>query len=134
MHSSFPSYRILLVVDNRIYRKLLRELLEAEGEFVVVGEAGDGDEAARAAAELSPDVVLMDLETPRRNGVDACREIVESSPRTRVVMLTASDEVNAMNEAADAGAAAYLQKVGGLERLVGALRKVAVGDSGESVD
>ena len=90
-----------------------RLMLEGSGEFEVVGQAKDGEEAVRAAAELSPDVVVMDVMMPNKDGVEACREIMESAPDTRVIMLTASTEEDAVIEAVAAGATGYLQKVTG---------------------
>ena len=70
------------------------------------------------AADVSPDVVVMDVITPKKDGVEACREIMESAPETRVVMLTASTEVDAIVEAVAAGATGYLQKETDRERLL----------------
>ena len=88
-------------------------MLERSGEFEVVGQARDGEEAVRAAAELSPDVIVMDVMMPRKDGVEACREIMETAPDTRVIMLTASTEEDAVIETVAAGATGYLQKVSG---------------------
>ncbi len=130
VRSGFQPFRVLLVDDNRTFREVLRMMLEARGEFVVVGEAGGGDEAVCAAAELSPDIVVMDLVMPGKDGVDACREIMDTAPETRVVMLTACTEDDAMIEAANAGAAACLHKVAGMTRLISTLKNVAAGGTG----
>ena len=71
-----------------------------------------------AAAELSPDVIVMDVIMPGKDGVEACREIMESLPDTRVIMLTASTEEEAVIEAVAAGATGYLQKVSGMDRVI----------------
>ena len=94
----------------------------------VAGVAGDGEEAVSAAAELSPDVVVMDVMMPGKDGVEACREIMESAPGTRVAMLTASTEEDAVIEAVAAGATGYLQKVSGMDRLLSTLKLVAAGE------
>ena len=94
----------------------------------VVGVAGDGEEAVSAAVELSPDVVVMDVMMPGKDGVEACREIMDSAPGTRVVMLTASTEEDAVIEAVAAGATGYLQKVSGMDRLLSTLKLVAAGE------
>ena len=120
--------RVLLVDDHSVMRDGLRLMLELSGEFQVVGQARDGEEAVRAASELSPDVVVMDVLMPNKDGVEACREIMEFAPDTRVVMLTASTEEDAVIEAVAAGATGYLQKVSGMERLLDTVREVAAGE------
>ena len=119
---------VLLVDDHSIMRDGLRVMLEQSGEFEVVGQAKDGEEAVQAASDLSPDVVVMDVLMPNKDGVEACREIMESAPDTRVIMLTASTEEDAVIEAVAAGAAGYLQKVSGMERLLATVRDVAAGE------
>ena len=88
--SSRERIRVMVVDDHSIMRVGLKQVLEQSGEFEVVGDAADGEEAVRVAAEVSPDVVVMDVMMPGKDGVEACREIMESAPDTRVVMLTAS--------------------------------------------
>ena len=120
--------RVLLADDHSIVREGLQAMLERSEEFEVVGQARDGVEAVQAASELSPDVIVMDVMMPEKDGVEACREIMESLPETRVVMLTASTEADAVIEAVAAGATGYLQKVAGLDRLLSAVRDVAAGE------
>ena len=120
--------RVLLVDDHSIIRDGLRLMLEGSGEFEVVGQARDGEEAVRAASDLFPDVVLMDVMMPNKDGVEACREIMEFAPETRVVILTASTEEDAVIEAVATGATGYLQKVSGMERLPATVRDVAAGE------
>ena len=120
--------RVMIVDDHSIMRVGLKQVLEQSGEFEVVGQAGDGEEAVRLAAEVSPDVVVMDVLMPNKDGVEACREIMESAPDTRVVMLTASTEEDAVVEAVAAGATGYLQKETGRERLLAAVRGVYLGE------
>ncbi|MCY3802378.1 MAG: response regulator transcription factor [Chloroflexi bacterium] len=128
MSSESPRIRVLLVDDHSIMRDGLRVMLEQSQDFEVVGQSRDGVEAVRAAAELSPDVVVMDVMMPNMDGVDACREIMGSLPDTRVVMLTASTEEDAVTEAVAAGATGYLQKVSGMDRLLSTIKVVAAGD------
>ena len=120
--------RVLLADDHSIMREGLQVMLERSGEFEVVGQARDGEEAVRAAAELSPDVIVMDVMMPRKDGVEACREIMESAPDTRVIMLTASTEEDAVIEAVAAGATGYLQKVSGMDQLLDTVKVVAAGE------
>ena len=91
------------------------------------GTGGDGEEAVRTVEELKPEVVVMDVMMPRKDGIDACREIMELLPDTRAMMLTASTEEDAVIEAIAAGATGYLQKYSRPEELVGAVVDVAEG-------
>ncbi len=120
--------RVMIVDDHLIVRVGLKQVLDQSGEFEVVGEAADGEEAVRVAADVSPDVVVMDVMMPKKDGVEACREIMESAPETRVVILTASTAEDAIVEAVAAGASGYLQKETDREQLLSALRNVVLGD------
>ena len=120
--------RVMVVDDHEIVRVGLKQVLELSGEFEVVGQAADGEEAVRVAAEVSPDLVLMDVIMPRKDGVEACREIMESAPDVRVVMLTASNAEDAVVESVAAGASGYILKETDMEQLLSALRSAAVGD------
>ena len=119
--------RAMVVDDHPVMRSGLTEVLEASGRLEVVGEAGDGEEAVGTAGELKPQVIVMDVIMPRKDGVDACREIMELLPDTRVMMLTASTEEDAVIEAIAAGATGYLQKYSRPEELVDAVVDVAEG-------
>ena len=94
---------VMLVDDHEIMRDGLREILERSDEFEVVGQAGDGVAAVRAAQTLRPDLIIMDVMMPLKSGIDACREITEMMPGTRVLMLTASAEEDAVIEAVRCG-------------------------------
>ena len=120
--------RVMIVDDHSIVRVGLKQVLDQSGEFEVVGQAADGEEAVRVAADVSPDVVVMDVMMPKKDGVEACREIMESAPETRVLMLTASTEEDAVVEAVAAGATGYLQKETDREQLLSAVRDVALGE------
>ena len=120
--------RVLLADDHSIMREGLESMLKDSEEFEVVGSARDGVEAVKAASELSPDVIVMDVVMPGKDEVEACREIMESAPGVRVVMLTASTEEDAVIEAVAAGATGYLQKLSGMDRLVSTLKLVAAGE------
>ena len=120
--------KVMIVDDHAIVRFGLQQVLELSGEFEVVGQASDGEEAVRVAAEVSPDVVVMDVMMPKKDGVEACREIMESAPEVRVVMLTAATTENAVVEAVAAGASGYLQKETDMGQLLSALRGAALGN------
>ena len=120
--------RVLLADDHSIMLEGLQVMLERSEEFEVVGQARDGVEAVKAASELSPDVIVMDVMMPKKDGVEACRDIMEALPNTRVVMLTASTESDAVIEAVAAGATGYLQKVTGMDQLLNTVSVVAAGE------
>ena len=120
--------RVLLVDDHPVMRDGLQQLLERTGEFEVVGHAGDGEEAERVAKEVVPDLIIMDVLMPGRDGIDACREIIDALADVRVLMLTASTEKDAVIEAVAAGADGYLQKFTGTEQLLAMVRDVAKGE------
>ena len=117
----------MLADDHPIMRDDLRDALQDEGDFEVVGLARDGVEAVRMVQSLAPEVIVMDVMMPHKDGVDACREIMQLRPDTRVLMLTASTTEDAVIEAITAGATGYLQKDSGPEELAEAIRDVAQG-------
>ena len=119
--------RVMVVDDHPIMRNGLRDTLEASGRLEVVGLAGDGQEAVRTVEGIDPQVIVMDVIMPNKDGIDACREIMELLPDTRVLMLTASTEEDAVIEAVAAGATGYLQKYSRPEELVKAVLDVAEG-------
>ena len=120
--------KVMIVDDHSIMRDGLQEVLEHTGEFEVVGQARDGMEAVKVAPSLQPDVIIMDVMLPHQNGIDACREIMAAVPDTRVLILTASTEENAVVEAVAAGATGYLQKFSGKEELLATIRAVDTGE------
>ena len=119
---------VMLVDDHQVMRDLLRDALEHTGEFQVVAQAADGEEAVRVVREAAPDVIVMDVIMPVMDGIDACRAITELLPDTRVLMLTASNEKDAIVRSIAAGATGYLQKYSGKEQLLTTLREVARGE------
>jgi two-component system, NarL family, response regulator DegU len=119
--------RLLLADDHRMLRQGLRRSLEDHG-FEVVGEAADGQEAFRLAADLAPDVVLMDVTMPVLDGVEATRLIHRSMPATAVVMLTMHADGDVMARALQAGAVGYLVKDCAIEDVVSTIRLAAQAD------
>ena len=126
--AGLPTVKVMLVDDHEIVREGLREVLEGAGNFEVVGQAADGQMAVEMASELQPDVVVMDLIMPVKNGIDACREIMDELPATRVLVLTMSTEQDAVVDSLAAGATGYLQKVCGRQEFLSAVRDVAAGE------
>jgi two-component system response regulator DevR len=119
--------KLLLVDDDPVQRLGLRTLLSTAAEFAVVDEAGSVAEAILAARRCHPDVVLLDVRLPDGSGVDACREIRSERRATRVLMLSAYDDEDAVIASILAGASGYLLKHTVLERLVEAVDLVARG-------
>lgn len=119
--------RIVIVDDHPFFREGLRKVLSAEPGLVVVGEAGDGEEAVERAVALQPDVMLMDVNLPRMNGLQATRRVKESCPRVNVVILTAYDDEEQVFHAVRAGASAYHPKDVDPGRLMETIRRVAAG-------
>jgi DNA-binding NarL/FixJ family response regulator len=120
---------ILLVDDQSLLREGLRTLLELHPDLRIVGEAGDGIVAESLVERLHPDVVLMDLRMPRRDGVEATRRIVERWPRVQVLVLTTFDEDELVFRSIEAGAAGYLLKDVGSDVLADAVRAAYRGES-----
>jgi DNA-binding NarL/FixJ family response regulator len=118
----------MIVDDHAIVREGIAEVLEQSGDFEVVGQAGDGEEAVTKVRELRPDVVIMDILMPVKDGIEACREIAAALPDTRILMLTASNRHGAIVQAVNAGATGYLQKFSGKEMLLSTVREVAGGE------
>ena len=125
--SSTNGIRVMLVDDHPTTRRGLKEVLEDTGAFEVVAQAADGVEAVRVARESRPDVIVMDVMMPGKDGMDACRDIVDLLPETKVLMLTASTEDDAVIEAIAAGAAGFVLKYSGSDELVDVVRGVAEG-------
>ena len=121
--------RVLLVDDQALFREALATLLAVHDGVEVVGEAGDGDEALRKAAELAPDVVLMDLRMPLLDGIGATRRLRVEQPGVRVIALTTFDDDEDVFSALRAGAVGYLLKDVSSARLVEAVHAAARGES-----
>jgi DNA-binding NarL/FixJ family response regulator len=121
--------RVLVVDDHALFRRGLEMVLAQEPDIEVVGEAADGSEAVDKAADLLPDIVLMDIRMPRRSGIEACTGIKEVAPSARIIMLTMSDEEGDLYEAIKAGASGYLLKEISIEEVATAIRAVAGGQS-----
>jgi DNA-binding NarL/FixJ family response regulator len=120
---------VLIVDDQPMQRFGFRMLLESQDDMTVVGEAGNGAEAVRQAAELHPDVVLMDIRMPGLDGIEATRRIVASGARTRVLIVTTFDLDEYAYKGLRAGASGFLIKDAMPEELLSGIRAVAAGDA-----
>ncbi len=121
--------RVLIVDDDDLMRAGLRSVLTTDAEIEVVGESGDGEDALYRTRLLEPDVVLMDVRMPNLDGITATRQLLDSHPGVRVVILTTIEEDDYIFGALGAGASGFLLKRTGPEELVAAIHTVASGDS-----
>jgi DNA-binding NarL/FixJ family response regulator len=121
--------RVLLAEDHPVVRAGIESLLAVAEDVEVVGGVGDGEEAVELAAELQPDVVLIDLSMPRLDGIAATAQIVAARPDARVVVLTAFADRERILGALDAGALGYLLKDASPEELLGGIRAAARGEA-----
>jgi NarL family two-component system response regulator YdfI len=124
-----PPIRILVADDHRIVREGLRLILESQEEFQLVGEAADGAEAVRLAAELGPDVILMDLRMPGMDGISAIQAIRARDPQAAIVILTTYNEDDLMIRGLRAGARGFLLKDTDRETLFRAIRASVRGET-----
>ena len=121
--------RVFLVDDHEVVRRGLKDLLEAEDDIDVVGDAATAGMALAGIAKSSPDVAVLDVRLPDGNGVEVCREVRARDPRIAVLMLTSFGDDEALFDAIMAGAAGYLLKDVKGHDLVDAVRRVAAGES-----
>jgi len=121
--------RIIIADDHAVLREGMRNLLEQEKDFEVVGEAGDGEEAVKLGTKLKPDVAIMDIVMPKLSGIEATRLIKQTSPSTAVLILTAYSDIRYILGLLEAGACGYLLKSAHSSEIVGAIRAVRSGES-----
>ena len=121
--------RILIADDHAVLREGMRRLLEQESDMEVIGEANDGQEAVKLAAELEPDVILMDIVMPQLSGVEATKLIKKARPASCILILTAYSDIRYILGLLEAGASGYLLKSARSEEIVGAIRAVRSGES-----
>jgi DNA-binding NarL/FixJ family response regulator len=120
--------RILIADDHPIFRDGLKRLLESEGEFKVIGEACDGVEAVAMARQLIPEVILLDLAMPRRQGLETLRELASDARSVRVILLTAAAEKEQIVEALQLGARGVVLKDSATQILLKSIRAVMNGE------
>ena len=121
--------RVLLADDQDLVRSGIRIILDAQPGIEVVGEARDGAEAVARSAELHPDVICMDVQMPRMDGLEATTRVVAAQPGVAVLMLTTFDDDDSLFRALAAGASGFLLKTASPEQLVDAVRVLAAGDA-----
>lgn len=117
--------KLLIVDDHPVFLRGLREIIEENPKFQVVGEASDGQTALRLAMELNPDIVVMDIDMPRLNGLETVRAFQENALSVCVIFLTMYKEEDMFNAAMDLGVQAYIVKDNATEEILAALEKVA---------
>jgi len=127
--SSPDPIRVLLVDDHVIVREGLKMVLGRDARIRIVGEAGTAQQAVSEACRANPDVVLMDIRLPDGDGVQACSDILEQCPQTRVLFLTSYADDDTVLAAILAGAHGYFIKEIGVETLVESIKRVAAGES-----
>lgn len=120
---------VLIVDDHQLVREGVRTFLQKQSDITVVGEASSGEEGLRLAADLVPDVVLMDLVMPEMDGVETTRRLKQISPETQVIVLTSFDDDQHIFPAIRAGALSYILKDVGTGELADTVRKASRGEA-----
>ena len=121
--------KVLLAEDHAEYRKSLKVLVESDGDIEVIGEAKNGSEAVRLNKSLRPDVIVMDVAMPLLNGLQATRQILATSPATKVLILSAHSDPEYIEQAMVFGASGYLLKQSSADVLARAIREVLRGNA-----
>lgn len=121
--------RVLIADDHPLFRKGMRALLTATADTEVIGEATTGQEAVELAAALQPDVILMDLQMPGINGIEATRQILHTSPHIRILVVTLFEDDASIFTALRAGARGYILKDAKEEEMLRAIRAVGSGEA-----
>ena len=121
--------KLLLVDDHAVVRSGLRMLLENEKDFIIVGEAGSGQQAVELTSQLSPNVVIMDITLPDMSGIEATRRLKQAYPKTAVVALTIHEDQQYFFEMLQAGASAYVPKRAAPDDLITAIHAASHGET-----
>lgn len=119
--------RVAIVDDHTLFRAGIRVLLKDLPDIEVIGEATNGQEALKLASELQPDVLLLDLGLPDTSGINVLKEVVQSAPKSKVIVLTMHNDAAMVRASLAAGAAGYIVKTAADTELIAAIRSVAVG-------
>ena len=120
--------RIVLADDHQMFRDAVRRLLDAEPDLVVVGEAGDGEEAVALTLQYEPDILLLDVAMPHANGMEVLQQIAAASKTTRIIMVTGAVEENELRQALRLGARGFVLKESGAVQLLESIRVVHGGE------
>jgi DNA-binding NarL/FixJ family response regulator len=124
-----PEVTVLIVDDHPLLRRGLRDVIGESSRFRIVGEAADGEEALRLLATLKPEIAIIDIDMPRRNGLETLRALKQLSSSVKPIILTMYKEEDMFNAAMDLGAKAYVLKENAATDIMGALEKVARGEA-----
>jgi two-component system, NarL family, nitrate/nitrite response regulator NarL len=120
--------RIVLADDHQMFRDAVRRLLDSEPDLVVVGEAGDGEEAVALTLQYEPDILLLDVAMPHANGMQVLKQIAAASKATRIIMVTGAVEENELRQALRLGARGFVLKESGAVQLLESIRVVHGGE------
>lgn len=120
--------KVMIVDDHVLVREGLVDALESSGDYEIVGQASDGQEAIDLASQVNPNLVVMDILLPVKDGIDACREIKDSIEEVKVMILTASDDESVIMKAVAAGATGFLQKYSSQKDFLVMAGEVAAGE------
>lgn len=121
--------KIIIVDDHQLFREGVKRILDFENSFEVVAEGDDGIDTVRLYEEYSPDVVLMDINMPQMNGVEATEQLIEKYPEAKVIMLSIHDDESYVSHALKSGALGYMLKEMDADEIVSAIKIVAAGGS-----
>jgi DNA-binding NarL/FixJ family response regulator len=121
--------RIVIIDDHQLFREGVKRILDFEEDFEVVAEGADGSEVLSIVEQYKPDVVIMDINMPNINGIEATRQLVKTYPNTKVLILSIHDDENYVTHALQTGAMGYLLKEMDADALIEAVRVVAEGGS-----
>jgi DNA-binding NarL/FixJ family response regulator len=121
--------KLLIVDDHPVFRRGLREIIEERKTFQIIGEAADGKSALDLLPQLKPDVIVLDIDMPRINGLEVARKLQREKSPTQIVFLTMYKDEDLYNAAMDASVKAYVLKENASEEIIAALEKVARGES-----
>jgi two-component system NarL family response regulator len=119
--------RVLIVDDLEAWREFVISRLQAMSDLHIVGTASDGVEAVRKAAELQPDLILLDVRLPRLNGIEAARQIRELAPNCKILFLSAESDASVVQAAFDAGASGFVLKLDAAKGLLAGMASVLLG-------
>jgi len=124
-----PKPKLIIVDDHPVFRRGLREIIEERRTFEVIGEASDGKTALDLLSDRKPDIIVLDIDMPRLNGLEMARHLQRDKSAIRIVFLTMYKDEDLFNSAMDVGVKAYVLKENAGEEIIGALEKVAKGET-----